>query len=155
MHQVEAFHVDLLASAQRNGAGVIDDNIDAAECFGCRRQGLGHLRLVAHVHGQGQGLAAGRLDLLRSGEDRARQFGMRLGGLGGYGDIGAVARGAQSDSEAYAARGAGDEQGFASKSGHEILLRLIMSPQDCFAIRGNAMARKTFESREDFRASGI
>ncbi|MGP0106899.1 hypothetical protein, partial [Rhodoblastus sp.] len=28
-------------------------------------------------------------------------------------------------------------------------------PQDCFAIRGNAMARKSSMSRADFRASGI
>ncbi|MGP7983002.1 hypothetical protein, partial [Rhodoblastus sp.] len=31
----------------------------------------------------------------------------------------------------------------------------IRFPQDCFAIRGNAMARKSSMSRADFRASGI
>ncbi len=33
--------------------------------------------------------------------------------------------------------------------------RLIRFPQDCFAIRGNAMARKSSMSRANFRASGI
>ncbi|MGP8170957.1 hypothetical protein, partial [Rhodoblastus sp.] len=31
----------------------------------------------------------------------------------------------------------------------------IRFPQDCFALRGNAMARKPSMSRADFRASGI
>ncbi|MGP8172441.1 hypothetical protein, partial [Rhodoblastus sp.] len=32
---------------------------------------------------------------------------------------------------------------------------VIRFPQDCFAIRGNAMAPKSSVSRVDFRASGI
>ena len=40
---------------------------------------------------------------------------MRLGGLGGDRDIGAVARGAQPDRKPDAARGAGDEQGLSGK----------------------------------------
>ena len=41
---------------------------------------------------------------------------VRLGGLGGDGDVGAVARGAQRDGQADAAAGAGDEQGLAAKA---------------------------------------
>ncbi len=48
----------------------------------------------------------------------ARQLRMRPVGLGGNGDIGAVARGAQRDGLADAARGAGDEQGLVSQSFH-------------------------------------
>ncbi len=134
MHQVETLHVDLLAAAKGNGAGVVDDNVDAAELPGCRREGLRHLRLVAHVDRQGQGLAAGLLDFARGGENRAWQPGMRLRRLGGDGDIGAVARGAQRDGEADAARGAGDEQGFSGKSGHGFLPLFISFPRDPCAI---------------------
>ena len=52
---------------------------------------------------QRQRLAAGVLDLLGGGVDGARQSRMRLGGLGGDRDIGAVAGGAQRDGQADAA----------------------------------------------------
>ena len=75
----------------------------------CVDRGL-HLRLVAHVDRERQRLAAGPGDLLGGGEDGARQLRVRLVGLGGDRDVGAVARGAQRDREPDAARGAGDEQ---------------------------------------------
>ena len=58
----------------------------------------------------GKRLAAGLGDLLGRGEDGARQLGVRRLGLGGDGDVGAVARGAQRDRKSDAARGAGDEE---------------------------------------------
>ena len=83
------------------------------------RRGLGegadYHRLVADVDGKRQRLAAGALDLLGGGVDRALQLRMRRFGLGRDRDIGAVARGAQRNRKADAARGAGDEQGLAGK----------------------------------------
>ena len=69
-----------------------------------------HRVLVAHIDHQGQGLAAGLLDLFGGGVDRAFELGMRRLGLGGDGDVGAVARGAQRNGKPDAARCAGDEQ---------------------------------------------
>ena len=61
----------------------------------------------------GERLAAGLLDLLGRRVDGARQLGVRLGGLGGDDDVGAVARGAQADGLADAAARAGDEERLA------------------------------------------
>jgi hypothetical protein len=66
--------------------------------------------LVADVDHARQRLAAGGLDLVGCGVDRAGQLGVRLGGLGGDDDVGAVARRAQRDGQADAAAGAGDEE---------------------------------------------
>ena len=74
MHQVEAAHVGVGDRRALDRAGIVDHDIDAAE--GRDRlldRGL-HLRLVAHVDHQRQGLAAGLGDLLGGGEDRARQL---------------------------------------------------------------------------------
>jgi hypothetical protein len=59
------------------------------------------------------GLAAGFLDLLGGGVDRAFELGMRLAGLGQQDDVGAVARGADGDGQADAAASPGDEDGAA------------------------------------------
>jgi hypothetical protein len=56
-----------------------------------------HLRLVTHVDDKGQGVAAGLGDLLRGGEDGARQLRMRLVGFGRDDDVGAVARRAMAN----------------------------------------------------------
>ena len=87
---------------------------------------LGDLRLVADVAQHRQRLAAGRLDLLGRRVDRARQFRMRLGGLGRDRDIGAVARRAQRDGQADAARAARDEQRLALER-HEGFLQLLFA----------------------------
>ena len=121
VHQVETLHVELLAAAERYGAGVVDDNVNSAEFFGGLRQGCRHLGLVAHVHRQRQGFAAGGLDFRGRSEDRAGQLGIRLRRLGGDGDIRAVARRSQGYGEANATRRAGDEKGLARKISHDCL----------------------------------
>ena len=68
---------------------------------------------VADVDDQRQRLAAGLFDFLGGGVDRAGQFRIGIGGLGGNRDVGAVARGAQRDRQANAAARAGDEEGFS------------------------------------------
>ena len=78
----------------------------------CHRllDGRDHLVLVADVAQDAAAPCRRPLDLLGGGVDGARQLRVRLGGLGGDRDIGAVARGAQRDRQADAAAGAGDEQ---------------------------------------------
>jgi hypothetical protein len=112
MHQVVALHVGGGGRRQRDGAGVVDADVERAERL--HRLGNGRLNLVleADVAGDGKRLAAGLLDLLGSRKDRAFQLGVRLGGLGGDGDVGAVARGPERDGEADAATGTRDEQRF-------------------------------------------
>ena len=97
-------------AGELDGAGIVDADVDAAETLDGLCHGLGHLRFLADVAQHRQRLAAGLLDLLGGGIDRARQLRMRLGGLGRDRDIGAVARGAQRDRQPDAARAAGDEQ---------------------------------------------
>jgi hypothetical protein len=62
---------------------------------------------------QGQALAAGLGHRLRCGVDGAWQLGVGHGRFGGNGHVGAVARRAQGDGQADAARGASDEEGLA------------------------------------------
>ena len=110
IHQVEAAHIGFDDRGAGHRARIVDHDVDAAEGFhGALDRGL-HLRLVAHIHDKRQGLAAGAGDLLGGGEDRTRQLGMRLFGLGGDRDVGAVARRSQRDGKPDAARRAGDEE---------------------------------------------
>jgi len=69
-----------------------------------------HLRFVADVDDEGQRFAAGFADFLGRREDRPGQLGVRLVGLGGDRDVGAVARRAQRNREADAARGASNKE---------------------------------------------
>ena len=96
---------------QAERAGVVDQDVDAAE--GLRRPGHGvaEAGVVAHVDRQGERPAAGLFHVLGRGIDRARQFRMRLGRLGGDHDVGAVLRRADADGMADPAGRAGDEQG--------------------------------------------
>ena len=98
---------------ERDGAGVVDDDVDAAELRRGLVDRLLDVGLVADVDDERQRLAAGALDVLGGGVDGAGELRVRLGGLGRDRDIGAVAGGAQSDRQPDAARGAGDEQGLA------------------------------------------
>ena len=109
MHEIEPLHLGRLAVGQRDRAGVIDDDVDAAEMLRRLIERAAHARLVAHIDDERQRSAARRLDLSGGGVDRAGQLGIGLRGLGGDGDIGAVARRAQADRQADAARRAGDE----------------------------------------------
>ena len=77
-----------------------------------------HFVFFADVAFQRQALPARRSHRIGRGVDGARQLGIGHRRFGGDGDIGAVARGAQGDGQADAARGAGDEEGFACESGH-------------------------------------
>ena len=103
MHEIKALHVGRLRIRQRNRAGVVDYDIDAAE----RRESLiergADLCFVPNVDGQRQRLPAGLLDLAGGGEDRAGKFWMGLGRLRGNGHVRAVAGGFEANREPDAA----------------------------------------------------
>ena len=109
-----------VAGRERDGAGVVDADVDAAERLHRLVDGRLHLLLEADVAHERQRLAAGRLDLLGRRVDGAFELGVRLGRLGGDGDVGAVARRPQRDGEADAAAGAGDEQRLALERCHGV-----------------------------------
>ena len=121
-----------------DGAGIVDHDIDAAEIARGRVDRGFHRGLVAHVDGERQRLAAGLFDRGGGGVDGAFELGMRLDGLGGDGDIGAVGGGLERDRETDAARAAGDEQGLA--------LQRHGDPPGLFLSR-----HEGFESRARFR----
>ena len=128
-HQVEPLHVGRLRIGQADGAGVVDADIDAAEFGDGLVDRVDHLGLVADIAEDRQRLAAGGADLVGGGVDGALQFRMRLRGLGGDRDIGAVARGAQRDRKPDAAAAAGYEQRLALERCHRFLLAVL--PADC------------------------
>ena len=112
-HQIEALHVGLRGIGELDGAGVVDHDVEAAEMRHGLIEGRLHCGFLAHVDGERERVAAGLFDLGRGGVDGAFELGMRLDGLGGNGDIGAVGGGFERDREPDAARAAGDEQGLA------------------------------------------
>ena len=71
MHQVEALHVGLRRRREADGAGVVDDDVDAAEGLDRPLDGLLDDLLVAHVDDERQRLAAGLFDFLRRRVDGA------------------------------------------------------------------------------------
>ena len=117
VHQIEALHLGLRRRRSRLIAEALlttmsmPPNVSAVRAIASCDGGL-----VADVDGERQRLAAGRLDLLGGGVDRAFELRMRLGRLRGDGDVGAVARGAERDGEPDAARGAGDEERLAGEA---------------------------------------
>jgi len=108
-HQVVALHLGRQRARERNGAGVVDADVDSAECGDALRHRSGGLLLVADVADQRQRLAAEGDDLLGGAEDRPGQLGVRLGRLRREDDVGAVARQPARDRQADAAAGAGNE----------------------------------------------
>ena len=119
MHQIETLHVEFVDAAQIDGAGVVDQNIDAAKGF----DGFLHRRLdlivEADIAGQRQRLAAGRFNLRRRRIDRAGDLGIFRNAFRRNGDLCAIARGAFGDGETDATAGAGDEKRFAfERAGH-------------------------------------
>ena len=88
---------------QRNRAGIVDYDIDAAERRDSFIERGADLCFVPNVDGQRQRLAASLLDLGSGGEDRAGKFWMGLGRLRGNGDVRAVARGLEANREPDAA----------------------------------------------------
>jgi len=112
-HQVVAAHVGRLDRGELDGAGIVDDDVEAAERLHSLVEGRLDRVLVANVAGDRKRLAAGLGDFRRCGVDCAFKLGMRCHRLGGDGDIGAVGGRLERDRQPNAARSAGDEQGLA------------------------------------------
>ena len=91
-HQVEALHRRGRRRREADRAGVVDQDVDAAEALHRLRHRGGHRVSSRMSRVQRQRLAAGGLDLLGRGVDGAGQLRVRLGGLGQQHDVGAVAR---------------------------------------------------------------
>ncbi len=123
MHQVKAFHRRLGGAGQPDRAGVVDQDIDAAEMFRRLCGGRHDLFLFADIHLQRQRLAAGSLDRSGGGMDGAGQFRIGHTTLGRDHDIRPVAGSAQRDRQSNAPRGTGDEQCLAGQIAHEHRLR--------------------------------
>ena len=73
-----------------NHTRVVDQDVDAAEVLRAALRRLGDFGVVADVHRHRQGSPARGFDLFGGGVDRARQFRMRLLGLGDDRDVRAV-----------------------------------------------------------------
>ncbi|MNT28852.1 hypothetical protein D3C72_1645640 [compost metagenome] len=113
VHQVETLEFDVLNPGQFDRPGVVYQRIDRAEMFIGLGQCLAYGDFIAHVHLQGQRLAASGFHFLRHTENRPWQLGVGFGTFGRDHDVGAITRSAQSNLAADTTAGTGDEQGFA------------------------------------------
>ena len=148
LHQIEALHVGLQRAGQRNGAGIVDADIDAAESCDGLSDRIDDLLLKSDIADDRQRLAARLLDLVGGRIDRAGQFRIGFGRLGGNGDIRAVFCGAQRNREPDAAARAGDEQRLAGEdSWASPSDRLV--PIDAVGIR--SCVRRVPRARRQFR----
>jgi hypothetical protein len=93
VHQVVALHRRGHRARQVDGAGVVDEDVDAAELRGCGLDRGLDLIFGSHIDHAGKRVPAGLLDLLGGRVNGPRKLGMRLRRLGGHDDVGAVARG--------------------------------------------------------------
>ena len=126
VHEIEPLDVGMLHVGEVDGAGIVDENVDAAERCDRSLNRARNLLLVADVDGERQRAAARGLDLGRRGMDRPRQLRVGQVGLGDHGNIGMVARRPARNRETDAARSAGDEQGLAGER-HRITRGLAMA----------------------------
>ena len=78
MHQVEALDGCLQGAGEADGAGVVHQNVDAAEVPDGLFDGARNCSSERMSTVQRQGLASGGFDFGGGGVDGARQFGMRL-----------------------------------------------------------------------------
>jgi hypothetical protein len=90
--------------------GVVDADVEPAEMGHGALDRRGHRSLVAHIDHEWQGAAAGSFDCLCGGVNRSGELRMWPVGLGGDGDVGAIARGPQRDREPDATARPGDEK---------------------------------------------
>jgi len=137
VHQVEALHRGRFGTRQRDGAGIVDADVDAAKSRDTRFHCCMNLILGADVTSQRQRLAAGAFDLLGGPIDGAGQA--RIGGhrLGGDGDIGAVGCGLQRNGQPDAPAGAGDKKRLSGQ-GHGCLPLTDMASNPALDIKSAA-----------------
>src|SRR6202034_3582236 len=96
-HEIETLHGCLKRAAETDGAGVVDQDIDAAEMPDGLLDRPMDLVLEAYVDGQRQRMATRCFDLRRGGVDGAGQLGMRRVSLRGDHDVGSIAGRAQGN----------------------------------------------------------
>ena len=117
VHKIEPFHGGLQRPAQADGAGIVDQDVNAPESDRSLVHSGLHGVCVPNVDRQRQRLTAGLLDLLGGCKDGTRQLGMRLPGFGHDHDMGAVTGRPQGDGLANSPAAAGYEQGFFFEHG--------------------------------------
>jgi len=117
-HQVVALHRCGLRVGEADGAGVVDQDVNAAEFSDTFFDGRNDLFLFPDIDRQRQRLAASRTDLLRGGINGPWQARIGFGRLRRDDHVRAIARRAQGDGFANAAARAGDEQGLALQCIH-------------------------------------
>ena len=115
VHEVVALHVGILGIGELDGAGVVDENVDAAEFLDSLSDGLGDAGFVADIDDEGEGLAASGDDFFGCGENRAFEAGMRFGCFGGDDYVSAFLSEAEGDGFADTATCACDKCRFTFK----------------------------------------
>ena len=119
-HQVEALRRSLEDGLRPDGAGVVDQNVEAAELGDGALDQVANGVLIADIGGDGEGAPARGADGVRGFVDAAGQSFGGLLGLGCHYDIRAFLREADCERFADAATGAGDHGDAAGQVGMKI-----------------------------------
>ena len=100
-----------------DGAGIVDQNVEAAELGDGALDQVANRVLIADIGGDGEGAPAHGADGVRGLVDAAGQAFGGLFALGGHHDIGAFLREADCQRPADAAAGSGDHRDAAAQVG--------------------------------------
>jgi hypothetical protein len=112
VHQIVALHFGANRWGRADCTGVVYADIQAAKSFDCLIDRGLDLLFKADIADQCQCLATSGFDLFGRCVDRARQLGVRFGGLCSDGHVGTISRTTLGDSEANTAARAGDKKLF-------------------------------------------
>src|SRR5207248_8084817 len=147
VHQVVSLPLGGQRPGQLDRRRIVHADVDTPECLDGLLDCSKDACFVADVDDERQRLAARRFELLRGGEDGSGQVLVRLRGLRGDRDVGAVACGAQRNREADATARAGDEQGLA-RQGLRSGLRHEATPEKSGARFSANAANASFASAD-------
>jgi hypothetical protein len=117
VHQVEPLHVGIERAGEADGAGVVDEDVDAPEGLDGSSHGAQHLILESHVTRASEALPTGRLDLGHHLVNGSRQSGVRCLGLADRRDVRPITGGPERDGPADSATGARDEESLGCERG--------------------------------------
>jgi hypothetical protein len=117
-HQVEFLGRELLGGCGRNGTGVVDDDVDAAEALYRGVDRALHVLLPPYVAHDRDTFSARLFDVGHGGVHGARQLGVWFGRLGEHDHVGALLGGAQCDRQPDTAAAARDDERAVSERGH-------------------------------------
>ena len=110
LHQIITFHWRTGCAGEPDRAGVVHQDINAAEVLSRAMHGIHHSGFLTYVQYEGQGASTGLFHSLCGGVDSARKLRVATRSLRGNSHVGTISGGAQGDGFPDATAGTGDEK---------------------------------------------